>query len=156
MKKLLLFFAGLCAALFTYTQSNTEEIDFYQAIYGMEKKAIVEEFVQPANANRVPFWEVYEDYEIERKAIGKERYELLVELDDKFENLSNEEADEWMKKVISLSKKQDKLIDTYYKKIKKVTSPIVAMRFFMLESYLITVIRYEILDAIPFPEEAVE
>jgi len=35
----------------------------------------------------------------------------------------------------------------------KATSPIVAMRFYMLEAYLLSAIRYEILDAIPFPEE---
>ena len=153
MRKLFIFVAGVCAAMFTYAQSSTEEIDFIQSIYGMEKKAIVEEFVQPATINRVPFWEVYDEYEIERKALGKERIELLVELDEKFANLSNEDADAWMKKVMVLAQKNDNLIDKYYKRMKKVTSPIVAMRFYMLEAYLLTAIRYEILDAIPFPVE---
>ena len=153
MKRVFIVFAGIFASLFTFGQSYTEEIDFFQAIYGMEKKAIVEEFVQPATTNRVPFWEVYDEYEVKRKALGKERIDLLVELDEKFAGLSNEDADAWMKKVIALGKSQDKLIDTYYNKMKKVTTPIVAMRFYMLEAYLLTVIRYEILDAIPFPEE---
>ena len=34
--------AGLMPALFGFAQSNVEEIDFIQSIYGMEKKAIVE------------------------------------------------------------------------------------------------------------------
>jgi len=153
MRKLLLFVAGVCAVMFTYAQSNVEEIDFVQSIYGMEKKAIVEEFVQPVVENRVPFWEVYDAYEIERKELGKVRYELLVDFAEKFPTLTNEEADVWMKEVIKLSKSQDKLIDTYYKKMVKATSPIVAMRFYMLEAYLLSAIRYEILDAIPFPEE---
>lgn len=153
MKKMILLIAGLVAAVFTYAQSNNEEIDFVQSIYGIEKKAIVEEFVQPKAENRVPFWEVYDAYEIERKTLGKERIELLVEFEEKFANLNNEEADAWMKKVISLGKRQDKLVDTYYNKVKKATTPIVAMRFYMLEAYLLTAIRYEILDAIPFPEE---
>lgn len=146
-------FAGIFASLYTFAQSNTEEIDFIQSIYGMEKKAIVEEFVQPATNNRVPFWEVYDEYEVERKALGKERYNLLVDLENKFVNLNNEQADELMKKIISLGAKHDKLVGTYYKKMKKVTSPIVAMRFYMLEAYLLSAIRYEILDAIPFPVE---
>jgi hypothetical protein len=154
MKKVLFLFAAMLVSMYSFAQSYTEEVDFFQALYGMEKKAIVEEFVQPATTNRVPFWEVYDEYEVKRKALGKERIDLLVELDEKFAGLTNEDADLWMKKVIALSKSQDKLIDTYYKKMKKVTSPIVAMRFYMLEAYLLTVIRYEILDAIPFPEEA--
>ena len=153
MKSLIFLMAGIFTSLFTFAQSFNEEVDFFQAIYGMEKKAIVEEFVQPATTNRVPFWEVYDEYEVKRKELGKERIELLIELDEKFAGLSNEDADVWMKKVITLAKSQDKLIDTYYKKIKKVTSPIVAMRFYMLEAYLLMAIRYEILDAIPFPEE---
>lgn len=153
MKKMILLMAGLFAAMFTFAQSNTEEIDLIQSMYGIEKKAIVEEFVQPEALNRVPFWEVYEAYEVERKALGKERLELLEEFEEKFATLTNEEADAWMTKVMKLATAQDKLIDSYYKKVKKATSPIVAMRFYMLESYLLTAIRYEILDAIPFPEE---
>ena len=153
MKRMIMIVAGLFAVMFTYAQSNTEEIDLIQSIYGIEKKAIVEEFVQPKAENRVPFWEVYDAYEVERKALGKERFSLLVELEEKFDGLTNEEADAWMKEVISLGKRQDKLIDQYYAKVKKASSPIVAMRFYMLEAYFLTAIRYEILDAIPFPEE---
>jgi len=61
-----------------------------------------------------------------------------------------------MKKVITLAKKQDKLIDSYYTKVKKVTSPITAMRFYQLEGYLLSAIRLEILDAIPFVEDSDE
>ena len=143
-------------ALFAFAQSNTEEIDLVQSIYGIEKKAIVEEFVKPVEVNRVAFWEVYDQYEVERKALGRERLTLLEDFAEKYLSMTNEEADSWMKKVISLAKKQDKLIDSYYTKVKKATSPIVAMRFYQLEAYLLTAIRLEILDAIPFVEDSDE
>ena len=54
---------------------------------------------------------------------------------------------------MALGLKQDKLIDKYYARVKKVTSPIVAMRFYQLEGYLLTAIRLEILESIPFVEE---
>ena len=145
--------AGLMPALFGFSQSDVEEIDLIQSIYGMEKKAIVEEFVQPVTLNRVPFWEVYDKYEVERKAIGKERITLLNEFAEKYETMTNEEADAWMKKVIKLGTKQQNLLGKYYTSVKKVTSPIVAMRFYQVESYLLTAIRLEILNAIPFLEE---
>jgi len=156
MKKLILILAGLMPALFAFAQSNTEEIDLVQSIYGIEKKAIVEEFVKPVEVNRVAFWEVYDQYEVERKALGRERLTLLEDFAEKYLSMTNEEADSWMKKVISLAKKQDKLIDSYYTKVKKATSPIVAMRFYQLEAYLLTAIRLEILDAIPFVEDSDE
>lgn len=156
MKRLLFLFAGICTTLFSYAQSNVEEIDLIQSIYGMEKKVIVQEFVQPVAENRIPFWEIYDAYEVERKQLGKERYTLLIKFEKEFANLTNDQADAFMKEVIKLSKRQDQLLQTYYKKISKETSAIVAMRFYMLEAYLLSAIRYEILDAIPFPEESNE
>ncbi|MEN8226299.1 MAG: hypothetical protein ABFS05_13160 [Bacteroidota bacterium] len=153
MKKLILILVGLMPALFGFAQSNVEEVDFVQSIYGMEKKVIIEEFVQVSESNKSAFWEVYDKYEAERKGLGKERISLLEDFGEKYETMTNAEADAWMKKVISLSKKQSKLIDTYYVKVKKVTSPIVAMRFYQVESFLLTAIRLEILDAIPFVED---
>lgn len=153
MKKLTLIVTVLFASLFSFAQSNVEEIDMIQSMYGIEKKAIVKEFVQPKAVNKDLFWEVYDKYEIERKELGKERIALLDEFATKYETMTNAESAEWMKKAIAFDSRQDKLITKYYKKVMKVTSPIVAMRFYQLEVYLITAIRFEVLDAIPFVDE---
>ena len=47
----------------SFSQSNTEEIDFYQSIFGMEKKQAVAEFLQLGNDD--PFWIIYDEYEKE-------------------------------------------------------------------------------------------
>ena len=44
--------------------------------------------------------------------------------------------------------KSDKLIDSYYKKVKTKTDPIVAMQFYQIENYLADVIRMELLEEI--------
>ncbi len=153
MKKLILIIAGLITGVFAFAQSNTEEIDLFQSMYGIEKKAIVKEFVQPKAVNREAFWEVYDNYETKRKVVGKERIILLEQFATQYEKMTNDESILWMKKIIALDDKQDKLIVSYYKKVSKVTTPIVAMRFYQLETYLITAIRYEILNEMPFVED---
>lgn len=153
MKKLILIITGLFVGLFATAQSNSEEIDLIQSMYGIEKKAIVKEFVQPKNINKEAFWEVYDEYEKERKIVGKDRINLLGQFAEQYEKMTNDESTLWMKKIIALDDKQDKLIVSYYKKISKVTTPIVAMRFYQLETYLITAIRYEILNEMPFVED---
>ncbi|MBC8320753.1 MAG: hypothetical protein H8E34_08530 [Bacteroidetes bacterium] len=153
MKKLILIITGLFAGLFVFAQSNTEEIDLIQSMYGIEKKAIVKEFVQPKAINKDAFWNVYEKYEADRKILGKERINLLEQFATQYEKMTNDESTLWMKKVIALDDKQDKLIVSYYKKVSKVTTPIVAMRFYQLEIYLITAIRFEILNEMPFVED---
>lgn len=153
MKKLILIITGLFVGLFATAQSNSEEIDLIQSMYGIEKKAIVKEFVQPKTINKEAFWEVYDEYEKERKIVGKDRINLLGQFAEQYEKMTNDESTLWMKKIIALDDKQDKLIVSYYKKISKVTTPIVAMRFYQLETYLITAIRYEILNEMPFVED---
>ena len=64
--------------------------------------------------------------------------------------MSDEESDIWMKSVIDLRKKNEKLIEKYYKKIRKACSPSVAMQFFQIENYVLAGIRYQILESVPF------
>lgn len=153
MKYITLLIAALFTVLGVSAQTNTEEIDLIQSVYGIEKKAIVKEFVHPKTVNAAAFWDVYEKYEVERKVLGKERIKLLEQFAAKFETMSNEESALWMKSVFALDNKQDKLLEGYYKKVSKVTSALVAMRFYQVESYLLTVIRYEILNEMPFVED---
>ena len=135
-----------------YAQS-TEEVDLVQAAFGIEKKEIVMSYVKPSEEQQAAFMEVYEEYEIERKELGKVRIDLLNQYANQWENITNEQADEWMKKVMALSIKQDKLIKKYYNKVKSVTNAKVATQFYQVEAYILTTIRYSILESIPFVDE---
>jgi hypothetical protein len=150
MKKLTLLFSGIillsCA---TWAQSNNEEIDLVQAAFGMEKKAIVAEFVQVDTAQKAAFWTLYDEYETARKALGKERIELATKYNENYETMTAAEADAFMKQVIDLSKRTDDLIVTYYTKISKDVSPITAMQFYTIEQYILTAIRNKILSELP-------
>jgi hypothetical protein len=52
--------------------------------------------------------------------------------------------------MISLGSKTDKLISTYYSKMKKPAGVKAAAQFFQIESYLLSSIRAAILEEIPF------
>jgi hypothetical protein len=151
MKKVILLVSALILAAGIKAQSNKEEIDLMQSVYGMEKKAMVEEFVKVDPAQKAAFWQVYDEYETARKDLGKRRIELLEQYADSYDRLTNETADAWTKEVLSLSKKTDALLVSYYNKIKKVTNPIVALQFYQIEGYILSGIRLKILGEIPFP-----
>jgi hypothetical protein len=141
-----LVFAGLSA------QSAKEEVDFMQSVFGMEKKALVAEFVKPSAAQKDAFWQLYDEYEMERKELGKKRIELLLKYEENFDNLSNELASELLKEVLALTKKNDKLVASYVKKVAKATDPVVAMQFNQIEMYVMSEIRLALADGLPFPE----
>jgi len=150
MKKYILITFALFLASFAYTQSNKEEIDLVQAAFGMDKKAIVADFVQLSDTQKDAFWTLYDEYETKRKDLGKERIELLKQYAEQYMTMTSEQADTWTKKVMELQTKTDKLIATYYEKVKGVSDGIVATQFYQIENYILSMIRMEILQEVPF------
>ena len=153
MKKYLLIVAVLLIAPFAFAQSNTEEVDLIQAAFGMDKKMIVASFVIPSGDQKDAFWALYDQYETERKVLGKERIELLNQYAQQYQSLTSEQADAWTIKVMALQQKTDKLIATYYKKVKAISDGIVATQFYQIENYILTGIRMVLLDEIPFVQK---
>ena len=152
MKKGLLAIIMMVFTMGAFAQT-TEEVDLVQAAFGIDKKDIVMNYVKPSEEQRTAFMEVYNEYEIERKELGRTRIELLKQYADQWENMTNEQADDWIKKVMLLAIKQDKLIKKYYNKVKSVTNAKVATQFYQIEAYILTTIRYSLLEAIPFVDE---
>jgi hypothetical protein len=153
MKKYILLIAVLFMASFAIAQSNKEEVDLMQAAFGMDKKAAVADFVKPSATQKDAFWKLYDEYETQRKVLGKQRIELLQQYAAQYQTMTSEQADVWTKKVIELQKKTDNLIVTYYDKIKAISDGIVATQFYQIEGFILTAIRAQILQQVPFLEK---
>ena len=131
-----------------FAQSNQDEIELMQSLYGMEKRDIVAEFIELSEVQEQEFWALYNEYENERKELGKKKFQLLQSYVDDYGQVKAEDADNFMKQAIPLRIKSDKLTDNYYKKIKTKTDPIVAMQFYQIENYLADAIKMELLEDI--------
>ncbi|QQS51197.1 MAG: hypothetical protein IPM71_00285 [Bacteroidota bacterium] len=129
-------------------QSNKEEIEYYQSIFGMEKKAVIADFLQLDPSN--PFWLIYDEYETQRKELGKQRIDMMNNYVENYDKLDDAAYDELIKGMIGLRKSSDKLVDTYYKKIHKASGPKVAAQFFQLEAFFLSAIRIEVMSQIPY------
>jgi hypothetical protein len=129
-------------------QSNKEEIDYYQAAFGMDKKEMVVGFLQLKSDN--PFWAIYDQYETERKSIGQKRVKLLQDYANNYLNLSDAQIDAIMKEAIDLNISSNKLIDNYYYKIKKASGSKPAAQFYQIEQFIQSTIRIQIMGNIPF------
>jgi hypothetical protein len=64
--------------------------------------------------------------------------------------MTGEQADTWTKKVMELQVKTDKLIATYYEKVKGISDGVVATQFYQIENYILSMIRMQILQEVPF------
>ena len=149
MKKILLTSTLLFLAIFGFAQSNKEEVDLVQSIFGMEKKAMAAEFIKLEGAQKDAFWTTYDAYETERKELGKKRIDLLNKYAGAYATMDDATADDIINQTISLQTQNDKLIASYYKKIKKSCGVKPAAQFYQLESYVLSEIRAAIMENIP-------
>ncbi len=148
MKKITLIITAFFFTFLGYSQSYQDEVQLIQSIYGMEKKEIVADFVELDANQKTDFWLLYDAYEIKRKALGKTKFTLIFDYVNDYGDVKPEDAEMFMNEVLPLRKKSDKLVDTYYKKIKKKTDPVVALQFYQIENYLSDLIRLELLEEI--------
>jgi hypothetical protein len=149
MKKLLAI-AALLISTVGFAQSNKEDVDFIQSIYGKEKKEIVAGFIVLEGAQKDAFWTLYDEYEVKRKDLGKQRIALLEKYAKSYMTLSDAETDKLMQDMIALGMSNDKLQKTYYGKMKKAAGVKAAAQFLQIEAYLLSAVRATIMENIPF------
>ena len=153
MKKLLMV-AALAFSSAAFAQSGLkEDVDIIQSIYGKSKKDLVHEYMKPAEPHAAAFWKLYDEYEIERKALGLKKVQLLSEYADHYTTLTDEKADELATAMLKNNMDYEKLFSKYYGKIKKEIGALDAAKFMQLEIALQTEIRHELQHHIPFVGE---
>ena len=143
----------LIAALGAFSQESNKELDIIQSLFGIEKHLAVAEFLQLEDGASNEFWEVYETYETERKALGQKRFDLINKYVEGYFELSDETTAAMMKESIALNKSYDKLIVKYYKKVRKTNGEKTASQFYQIEVYFKTYIRTVLFSSLPFVGE---
>jgi Spy/CpxP family protein refolding chaperone len=154
MKKLIIAAAITLSSTGLFAQSTfNEEVDAIQAIFGKEKKELIASLITLTPEEAAKFWPVYDQYEVERKKLGKERVELLKQVADAYQAMTPEKADAVAKRTTELTMKTDKLLEKYHASMKKAVGSETAFEFYQAELYLLTEIRAAIMEEIPLYSE---
>jgi|SRR6478609_2409897 hypothetical protein len=154
MKKTLLFAACTLFALNSLiAQSNKEDIEIIQNAFGKDKKMLVSEFLQGSIKDSVAFWKLYDEYEDKRKALGKERIDIIQQYADNYDNLTDAKATELANASFANDAKYTQLFQTYLKKFSAVTGARNAAKLLQLEVYLQTLIRAKVMTDVPFIDQ---
>ncbi len=151
MKKINLLLSILLFTVVSVSaQSQKEEVELFQSIFGMEKKAAVADFIIVEGETATNFWALYDEYETIRKENGQKRLDLLEKYSNEYSSLEDEKTRKITKEMISIGSKYDKLIQKYYKKVDKKCGAKYAAQFYQIEMYFQSVIRLTIMDEMPF------
>jgi hypothetical protein len=149
MKKIFLAVLVVLLAFIAKSQTNKEEVVLVQSIYGMEKKDLIGKHMILEESQTDAFWQLYEEYEIERKEIGLKRAANISAYADKYENLTNEDADLLIKTSFEINLKFVQLWEKTYKKMARSLSPVTAAQFIQAEMFIENMVRQELALDIP-------
>ncbi|SFT38965.1 hypothetical protein SAMN04489724_0543 [Algoriphagus locisalis] len=156
MKNALLISGFLFLASFqtTFAQSEVDdEITILQSAFGMDKKQIIEGYMDLPESVATNFWSVYQSYEAERTMIARERMKIINDFLTEYEVIGEEEADNLAKRTLKNDMELAKLHSAYYKKFKKATSALDAAKFMQIDTYIHNTIRNAMQQELPFIDQ---
>jgi len=145
----------LIASLISKAQTS-DDITLIQSLWGMEKRAIIEDYMNLSAEEETLFWSEYDIYEASRKELGKERISIINEYVENYGSLSDEKASELMNKVITNNIAIQKLAKKTFKRMSKSISAVKAAQFIQLENYFVTSIQMYLQENLPFIGELEE
>jgi vacuolar-type H+-ATPase subunit D/Vma8 len=117
-----------------------------------EKKAAVAEAMQLSEEVSAPFWELYNEYQLNLGKVQNERIALIKDFAKNYESLTDEKADELWNGILSYQQDLLKLKKSYYKKFKKIIPSGQAAKYFQIENKIEALINAELAAQIPLME----
>jgi len=150
MKKLNLIAVAFLLSASLFGQSNKEDIDLIQSIFGKEKKEVVKQYMTITDAQSAKFWSLYDAYETERKKLGHERVKLIEDYATKYEKLDSKTATDLTTRKLAWVTKYTAFQQKYLTKFSAIIGGLQASKFIQLEDYIENCIRLSIQEEIPF------
>ena len=150
MKKLIVIAVASLLSTCMFAQSNKEDVDLIQSIFGKEKKELVQVYMTIPEAQSAKFWTLYDEYETARKKLGQERIKLIEAYATNYETLDSKKASDLVTKKFAWADKYTKFQQSYFTKFSGVIGGLQAAKFMQLEDYIENCIRLTIQEEIPF------
>jgi len=150
MKKLIVIAVASLLSAGMFAQSNKEDVDLIQSIFGKQKKELVQAYMTVPEAQSAKFWTLYDTYETARKKLGQERIKLIEAYATNYETLDSKKASDLVTKKLAWADKYTKFQQLYFTKFTAVIGGLQAAKFIQLEDYIENCIRLSIQEEIPF------
>jgi ribosomal protein L7/L12 len=141
---LVLFATGLMA------QITAGDVEIFQKYFGTEKASMVKEYMALTPQQDTAFWPVYNKYETERQAMGKQKIAMIKEYMNNVQDISEQKAKEMVDKGIAMEMRFKTLQKKYFTEMSKKVGPVKAAQFYQFENYINNVINLSIQENIPF------
>ncbi len=150
MKKTILFAFLLAIGFQSFSQVSSTEQELIKSYFKLTKMAIVEEAMALSEKDGAIFWPLYKQFDAEASKLNQFRIDYLNDYVAQVKTITDEQVDAFLKQANTFNKKMAALKSKYYKQMKKALSSKVAIRFMLVEEYIQTAVKYELLETLPW------
>jgi len=119
-----------------------------------DKKLLVAENMQLAEAEAKAFWPVYDQYQDELFLLRARTVKLIKDFADAYEKMSNESAKKLLDEYMTIESLGPKLRQTYLPKFRKVLPEVKVIRYYQIENKIQAALYYELAKNIPLAKTA--
>src|SRR5271170_6368159 len=131
-------------------ESNIESyIDLIRADVKAEKVQILGAMMQFTPDEAATFWPIYKSYDAELTKLGDQKLALIKEYADNYDSMTDEKADEIVKKSFALVSDRNALLKNCYEQVKSKMGAKTAARFVQVEHQLVMIIDLQIASQLP-------
>jgi len=118
------------------TSEEDKGLEMFRFSLRMDKLDFVKKAMHLNEEQEQKFLDEYYRFDTELKLLNDERLAIIKDYAAEFENITDEDADNLVKRSLSFRKQRLALLEKYYENIAKATSKVVAARFLQVESVL--------------------
>ena len=101
-----------------------------------KREMLIKEVMQFNESDSKTFWPIYQKYDEERTKLDQAEAQLMREYVEAYQNISDEKADQLLRKSFDLEAQRAQLKKKYFDMIEKALSARVAARFFEVENQI--------------------
>jgi hypothetical protein len=132
-----------------FAQSEADVMEMTREVVRAERKALVAANMELNEAESQRFWPVYNEYQNEVRKIGDRRLKLLQSYAYAYENLTDTQAEAFLKESMEIQKAKLELQESFVPKFREVLSPKTVARFYQIDHKLDAIIEYDLAAEIP-------
>jgi hypothetical protein len=124
-------------------------IELLRSDVRQRKAEVMAEMMQLNAADAAKFWPIYKEYDAELNKLSDLRVANIEEYARTYSSITDDKADELIRKALSYRKQRSELLAKYYDRVKQQLGAITAARFIQVEDQLLLVIDLQIDSSLP-------
>ena len=124
-------------------------IDLIRSNVRQEKAQILGAVMVLDAAEAAKFWPIYSEFDAELSKLNNLRSDNIQEYARTYTEMTDDKADELIKRALSYQQQRSELLGKYYERVKQELRAITAARFVQVENQLLLIIDLQIVSSLP-------